>query len=112
MKIISAMMSSALAFTITEKVDDKGVFEDFVQSRGDCHGCKCVLVLHTDKWSDCQTVCNALNNCAAWSMYPDKRCFLYTRHTGFTVYSSAYGGIKGDIVMPGYLATGTAMMHC
>lgn len=112
MKLIFGVISTALALSITEARDAKKELEDLVQPRGDCHGCKCVLVLHTDTWSDCQSVCNALNNCAAWSWYSDKTCFQYTRHTGFTVYSTAYGGMKGDFVMPGYLATGNSMMHC
>ena len=112
MKLIFGIISAALSFSITEKADDKEVFEDLIQPRGDCHGCKCVLVLHTDKWTDCQIICNALNNCAAWTWKSDKTCWAYTRHTGFTVNSSAYGGIKGDFVMPGYQATGNTMMHC
>ena len=112
MKLILGIISTALAFSITEKVDDKEVFEDLVQPRGDCSGCKCVLVLHTNQWSDCQSVCNAVNNCAAWTLKSDKSCLLYTRHTGFTLATGAYGGVKGDFVMPGYQATGNSMMHC
>ena len=36
MKLILGIISTALAFSITEKVDDKEVFEDLVQPRGDC----------------------------------------------------------------------------
>ena len=112
MKLILGIISTALSFSITEKIDDKDVFEDLVQPRGDCSGCKCVLVLHTNQWSDCQSVCNAVNNCAAWTLKSDKSCLLYTRHTGFTVATGAYGGVKGDFVMQGYQATGNSMMHC
>ena len=110
MKLIFGIISAALSFSITEKADDKEVFEDLIQPRGDC--CKCLLVLHTDKWTDCQIICNALNNCAAWTWKSDKTCLTYTSHTAFFVDSSAYGGIKGDFVMPGYQATGNYMMQC
>ena len=110
MKLILGVLSNVLALSITEKIDDKEVFEDLVQPRGDCYGCKCVLVLQTDKWSDCQVICNALNNCAAWTWISDKTCWGYTRHSGFAVNSSAYGGIKGDFVMPGYQAIGMELI--
>ena len=110
MKLIFGIISAAFSFSKTEKAEDKEVFEDLIRPRGDC--CKCLLILHTDKWTDCQIICNALNNCAAWTWKNDKTCWAYTSHTAFFVDSSAYGGIKGDFVMPGYQATGNYMMQC
>ena len=113
MKILFATTSSVLTFSITDKVDDGKIFNDLVQPRYpiSCGKCECPSWLFTNSWSDCQTICNIVNNCAAWTWDRDrKECIQYHTHTGFAVFPDRYyAGLKGDFVMIGYHETaGTA----